>query len=151
MPSKKSPRVGFLLEIMWSHQRTIASVRVGVESHQVSAIPDAIETDHLHGNHTQNSLFQSLGKVEYKYQKCRHKSHQRRSALLTARWFFESAPTFANSMKTNQFMNTPSYGNSLFISAKACTYVACTRSWTRTVLACTDDSNNNHLRGTCLV
>jgi hypothetical protein len=35
-----------------------------------------------------------------------------------------------------------SYGCCLLISAKACSHVACTSSLTRTVFACTDDSNN---------
>jgi hypothetical protein len=39
-------------------------------------------------------------------------------------------------------MDALPYGCSLLVSAKACSHVACTCSLTRTVFACTDDSNN---------
>jgi hypothetical protein len=82
-----------------------------------------------------------LGKAEYKYnpnegnairQECRLKSHQRQTVILTARLGVETVSTFTRSVSAHEFMDATPYGHSLLISAKPCSHVACTCSWTRT-------------------
>jgi hypothetical protein len=75
-------------------------------------------------------------------QECRLKSHQRQTVILAARLGVEAVSTLASSVSAHEFMDATPYGYSLLRSAKPCSHVACTCSWTRTAFGCTDDSDN---------